>query len=161
NHRVPLTLFLLLLLGVVFLKGFKEAIGIAVALVGSYLLLNIIVIAVSTYELATHPAALTHWVEGLRSMPWVQADPLRMLAISLLIFPKLALGLSGFETGVIVMPLVEGDPGDQPSNPAGRIRNTRKLLTTAALIMSTLLLTSSLVTATLIPAEEFRPATAT
>jgi hypothetical protein len=84
-----------------------------------------------------------------------------MLALSLLIFPKLALGLSGFETGAIVMPLVKGDPDDTPSNPVGRIRNTRKLLTTAALIMSVLLLSSSLVTTTLIPAEEFRPATAT
>jgi hypothetical protein len=84
-----------------------------------------------------------------------------MLALSLLIFPKLALGLSGFETGAIVMPLVKGDPDDQPSNPVGRIRNTRKLLATAALIMSALLLSSSLVTTTLIPAEEFRPATAT
>ena len=60
----------------------------------------------------------------------------RWSAVALLVFPKLALGLSGFETGVAVMPLVQGDPGDTPENPRGRIRNTRKLLTTAALIMS-------------------------
>ena len=38
----------------------------------------------------------------------------------------------------------------------GRIRNTRKLLRTAALIMSVLLITSSIVTTTLIPAEAFQ-----
>ena len=45
-----------------------------------------------------------------------------------LVFPKLALGVSGFETGVSVMPLVRGDPHDDPERPQGRIRNTRKLL---------------------------------
>src|ERR687889_1973576 len=53
------------------------------------------------------------------------------------------------------MPLVEGDKGDTYENPAGRVRNTRKLLLTAALIMSVLLILSSLVTTLLIPPEEF------
>ena len=51
-----------------------------------------------------------------------------MVAVALLVFPKLALGLSGFETGVAVMPLVKGDPSDTEAKPAGRIRDTRKLL---------------------------------
>jgi hypothetical protein len=78
-----------------------------------------------------------------------------MLALVLLLFPKLALGLSGFETGVAVMPLVEGDPDDDPRHPVGRIRNTKTLLRTAALIMSVLLIGSSIVTTLLIPGEEF------
>ena len=61
-------------------------------------------------------------------------------SMALLLFPKLALGLSGFETGVAVMPLVAGRAGDtEASAAAGRIRNTKKLLRTAALIMSVLL----------------------
>ena len=73
----------------------------------------------------------------------------------MLLFPKLALGLSGFETGVAVMPLVGGGPDDTSQHPRGRIRNTKKLLVTAALIMSVFLLGSSVVTTTLIPAAEF------
>ena len=46
-----------------------------------------------------------------------------------------------------------------PERSNGRIHNTRKLLTAAALIMSFLLLASSIVTTMLIPAEEFRPET--
>src|SRR5437870_3514696 len=44
GHQVAVTLALVALLGVVFLKGFKEAIGIAVVLVGVYLVLNAIVV---------------------------------------------------------------------------------------------------------------------
>jgi hypothetical protein len=78
-----------------------------------------------------------------------------MVAVSLVVFPKLALGLSGFETGVAVMPLVRGDPGDTPKHPWSRIHNTRKLLTTAALIMSGFLITSSFATTVLIPHQQF------
>ena len=80
-----------------------------------------------------------------------------MVGIALLVFPKLALGLSGFETGVAVMPHVHGDPDDTEAHPAGRIRGTKRLLTTAALIMSVFLITSSLVTTLLIPPAEFQP----
>lgn len=75
----------------------------------------------------------------------------------MLVFPALALGLSGFETGVVVMPLVKGDPTDTRRKPLGRIRNTQKLLATAAAIMSVLLIGSSLATTLLIPAEAFQP----
>ena len=80
-----------------------------------------------------------------------------MLLMAMILFPKLALGLSGFETGVAVMPLVRGDATDTEEAPAGRIRNTKKLLMTAALIMSVLLISSSLVTAVIIPPELFEP----
>ncbi|HZB95879.1 MAG TPA: hypothetical protein VE268_07955 [Herpetosiphonaceae bacterium] len=152
HHDVVITLLLVALLGAIFLKGFKEAIGIAVLLVGTYLLLNFIVVAVALYEVVVHPHAVTDWKNAVfASYP----NPLLMVGVALLLFPKLALGLSGFETGVAVMPLVRGDPGDRPEYPAGRIRNTRKLLMTAALIMSVFLIASSIATTVLIPHREF------
>jgi hypothetical protein len=72
-----------------------------------------------------------------------------MLGICLLLFPRLALGLSGFETGVAVMPLISGADQD------ARIRNTRKLLITAAGLMSVFLIATSFVTTVLIPSEAF------
>src|SRR4029079_6786415 len=50
EHPVAVTLILISLLGIVFLKGFKEAIGIAVGLVAIYLLLNLITITRGIYE---------------------------------------------------------------------------------------------------------------
>jgi hypothetical protein len=50
---------------------------------------------------------------------------------------------------------VRGAPDDDPDRPAARIRNTKKLLTSAALIMSAYLIASSLVTTLLIPEHEF------
>jgi hypothetical protein len=161
EHRVVITLVLISILGAIFLKGFKEAIGLAVLLVASYLLLNLVVVGMGVYEIFTHPQAIPAWKDAMLAMPKVRGNPFLMIGFALLLFPKLALGLSGFETGVAVMPLVKGDQGDDVKRPAGRIRNTRRLLISAALIMSVLLISSSLVTTMLIPAEEFRPATAT
>src|SRR4028119_1371120 len=80
-----------------------------------------------------------------------------MLGVAFVAFPLLALGLSGFETGVSLMPLVRGDSDDDPQRPAGRIRNTKKLLTAAAWIMCFYLITTSIVTTLLIPSEQFEP----
>jgi hypothetical protein len=153
GHNVAITLVLLGLLGAVFLAGFSEAIGIAVVLVATYLALNLVVVIVSTEQLLAHPELVLDWS---RLLVGHYPDPLLMVGIALLVFPKLALGLSGFETGVAVMPLIQGDEGDTEERPAGRIRGARKLLTTAAVIMSAFLLTTSVVTTLLIPPEAFR-----
>ncbi len=78
-----------------------------------------------------------------------------MVGIALIVFPKLALGLSGFETGVAVMPQVRGED-DADGVPRARIHGTKRLLTVAALIMSAVLITSSFVTTLLIPQAEFQ-----
>lgn len=153
DREVSITLILIALLGAVFLRGFREAIGIAVFLVGAYLLLNLVVIGVGLYQIANHPEAIANWQSALFTR---HSNPLVMLGVAALLFPELALGLSGFETGVAVMPLVQGSRSDTPEHPTGRIRNTHKLLTAAALIMSFFLIASSLVTTLLIPAAEFK-----
>jgi len=151
NLRV--TMVLLVLLAAVFLKGFKEAIRLATAVCVPYLLLNVVVLIRTLFEVASHPLVLPHWRDVLRA----QGDWKQLALAAAILFPRLALGLSGFETGVSVMPLIAGSPGDETANkPLGRIRNTRKLLATAALTMSVLLLVSSFVTVLLIPREAYR-----
>jgi len=154
GHQVAITLFLLALLGAVFLRGFTEAIGLAVGLVGIYLALNVVVIGVGLWQIASHPHLVPDWSAALTQQ---HGNPLAMLGVSLIVFPKLALGMSGFETGVAVMPHVSGDPTDTESHPVGRIRGTKRLLTTAAVMMSIFLVTSSFVTTLLIRPQEFEP----
>jgi hypothetical protein len=154
DREVLITLVLLAVLGAIFLKGFKEAIGIAIFIVGAYLILNLLVVGVGFYEIATHPQNVVRWQDALFTN---YGNPLLMVGASLLVFPQLALGLSGFETGVGMMPLVRGEEGDDPERPEGRIRNTRRMLTVAALIMSFYLITTSFVTTLLIPARELAP----
>lgn len=153
NHPIVITFGLITLLGLVFLKGFKEAIGIAVFLVGIYLLLNLAVIALGVYELFIHPELLANWRTAIfihkTSSGGIEARSIVMVvALSLIVFPRLALGLSGFETGVAVMPLVKSP---------NRIANTRKMLAAAALIMSFMLISSSFITSVLIAPKEFCP----
>ena len=175
KHQIGVTIALIAVLGAIFLKGFKEAIGIAVALVAVYLFLNAIVISYGLYELATHPYHFPEWKQALFSHPQVNGHAWLIIAVSLLLFPRLALGLSGFETGVAVMPLVKGnkelsekDWNSIHSTRTGhgeeakvqqllrsRIQNTKKLLRTAALIMCVMLISSSFATAILIPPQEF------
>src|SRR5215211_840320 len=117
DQNLLITLLLVAILGGVFLKGFREAINLAVVIVGAYLLLNLVVVAVGLYLAVTNPASIADWTASLFSN---YGNPLVMVGVAFLLFPKLALGISGFETGVSVMPLVRGDPEDDPEHPAGR-----------------------------------------
>ena len=153
SHPVYVTLGLITLLGAVFIKGFKEAIGIAVVLVGAYLVLNLVVVGFGFYQLATHPELLTNWKAALfihktSAGAFEPRGYFLMIGMALIVFPKLALGLSGFETGVAVMPLIKG---------RDRTKNAKKLLLSAALIMSFMLISTSFITSVMIPAKEFCP----
>jgi len=152
--EVPLTLGLIALLAIVFLRGFKEAISIAVVLVAVFLALNAIVIVVALVHVGENPVVIGDWWSALTTQ---HGNPLIMVGIALIVFPKLALGLSGFETGVAVMPQIRGGADDTEQAPVGRIRGAKRLLITAAVTMSAFLITSSIVTTLLIPQAEFQP----
>src|SRR4051794_20912344 len=81
GHEVLFTLALIAVLGAVFLRGFKEAIGIAVALVAAYLLLNAVVVGHALYKVAMHPQVLGDWRSRLFE---ARSNPLAMIGISML-----------------------------------------------------------------------------
>jgi hypothetical protein len=147
QSQMGVTLALLAILAAIFLKGFKEAIKIAVVLVAVYLALNLIVSLVGIFHVLAQPHLLVDWKRALFTQ---HGSLLSIIALSCLLFPRLALGLSGFETGVAVMPLIEAE------NLEARIGNTRRLLATAALIMSVFLMATSFITTLLIPAAYFK-----
>ncbi|WP_424858429.1 amino acid transporter [Streptomyces sp. SAI-170] len=154
GHEVALTVTLLLVLGGVFLLGFSEAVGIAIPLVAVFLVLNAVIIGVGLAHVVTTPGVWSAWTDALVGGGTGAGD---LLGPALLAFPLLVLGLSGFETGVSMMPLVAAQGDDDEQRLRSRIRNTRLLLTTAALVMSVYLLSASFVTTVLIPEEEFEP----
>jgi hypothetical protein len=157
DHQILVTLVILTVLAAVFLKGFHEAIGLATAAAVPYLVLNLVVLGRGAFEVVMNPTLLSDWRAVLAAKG---SFPL-LIAGALLVFPKLALGLSGFETGVTVMPLIDGgeaDRGHSPRTgdpPIGRVANTRKLLVTAAIIMSIMLILSSFVTTLLIAPADY------
>jgi hypothetical protein len=176
NHRVIVTLALIAVLGGMFLRGFSEVIGLAVGIVAVFLTLNAITLGYGLYHIfVIQPTAIPDWTALVWTHPNVNGSLALLVAASLLTFPRLALGLSGFETGVVVMPLVKSDengprakhalihaseidtgapPPDMERHIAGRIRNGKKLLTGAAVIMSFFLVGSSFVTTVLVPQAE-------
>lgn len=177
NHRIIVTSILIGMLGAVFLKGFNEAIGLAVGIVVAYLLLNLVTLSFAFYEIATHPEVFANWQRLVWTHPSVGGSAVWIVLASMIFFPKLALGLSGFETGVVVMPLVKSDvdapkeeirslhltrvderelPPDAQAHLEGRIRNGKKLLAGAAIIMSFYLIASSIATSMLIPYDKIQ-----
>ncbi|WP_106214764.1 APC family permease [Glaciihabitans tibetensis] len=154
SHQVLVTVILLLVLGGVFLLGFNEAVNVAIPLVVLFLGLNLVVIVVAVDNIVLDPSTFTDWTERLAASSGDFGDLTRTAVFA---FPLLVLGLSGFETGVSMMPLVKSEGFTEYQVLASRVRNTRKLLTTAAVIMSAYLLATSVVTTILIPEEEFAP----
>ncbi|WP_344156170.1 amino acid transporter [Kribbella yunnanensis] len=152
GQEVAVTVVLLLILGGVFLLGFSEAVGVAIPLVGVFLALNAVIVVVGLYDVATVPGAFDAWVDALTAG---REGIGGVVGPAIVAFPLLVLGMSGFETGVSMMPLVAAEGEDAEQKLADRIRNTKKLLTAAALIMSVYLLATSFITTVLIPAKEF------
>jgi len=82
-------------------------------LVGVYLALNAVVVGDALVHVATGSALVTDWWSALTQE---HSSALAVIGVALVAFPKLALGLSGFETGVLVMPQVadgEGTAGER------------------------------------------------
>jgi hypothetical protein len=154
GHAVAVTVVLLLILGGVFLKGFTEAVSVAIPLVAVFLLLNAVVVIVGIMDVLRTPGAVSTWIDRLASGGGGLGG---ILLPALAAFPLLVLGLSGFETGVSMMPLIAAGGRTDEERLAARVRNTRRLLTTAALIMSVYLVATSFLTTVLIPPEAFEP----
>jgi hypothetical protein len=154
GHEVLVTIVLLLVLGGVFLLGFSEAVVVAIPLVAIFLALNAVIVGVGLVDVFTHPELMSRWVDRLTEGGGGFLD---IAGPAVLAFPLLVLGLSGFETGVSMMPLVAAKGSTPEEQLRSRIHNTRKLLTTAALIMSVYLVATSFITTVLIPADAFQP----
>ncbi|HEX6360522.1 amino acid transporter [Actinophytocola sp.] len=152
GHEVLITTVLLLILGGVFLLGFSEAIGVAIPLVAIFLVLNAVIVGVGVVDVLGEPDAVSRWVDRLTENGGGFLD---IAGPAVLAFPLLVLGLSGFETGVSMMPLIKADGATEEARMESKVRNTGKLLATAALVMSVYLIATSFITTVLIPAEAF------
>lgn len=150
RERLLTVAFLIPLCGV-FLGGFRRAVGWAMAVAIPYVILTAVVITRGFIEIAGDDVVVQDWHRSFASY----GDWTSIFVASAIVFPKLALGLSGFETSLSIMPHVKGDADDVESDPRGRVRATRTLLLAAAVLMSALLLTSSIVATLLVSQPDY------
>lgn len=144
-------------------KGFnRKVLYVAVPLVIAYLVLNGMLLGAGVWRLVERPEIFWAWYGDVQTGEWIIRAPYwarddwrSVLVLSFLFLPSVALGLSGFELSMIVMPQVKGRSGEPASQPTTRIRNTRKVLAAAAGIMSIYLLAAVVVTTLFIPADRF------
>ena len=150
HEQLIITMTLITLLGVVFLCGFQEAITVSFILVVFFLCVNAYAFAKIFEYLFANPHLSIDW---LRQVNTQFPSPSTIFVSAALAFPQLALGLSGFETGVAVMPLIKTE---QENSIPERIAKTKLLLITVAIIMGGFLFAGSYCTAVIIPAELFQ-----
>jgi hypothetical protein len=168
ERPVLLTSLLIGGLCLVFLRGFREAVGLTMLIGIPYMIFNAVVIGAALAQIARQPELFYRWwnkvahfdpsqlVSQVQRMsdeelilPSGLPGLLGIAVVSLIVFPKLALGLSGFETGVSVMLHIQAEDVRQ------RIINTRKLLAAAALLMSVELVGANFVATVAIPEEAY------
>ncbi|HEX3868960.1 MAG TPA: hypothetical protein VHV77_00855, partial [Pirellulales bacterium] len=143
-------------------KGFRQkATRWAVVVVAAYLALNAIVVGSGLYYLSHQPDVWERWWTHVLNGDWhtthrpfIGVSGWTLALTSMLLFPKLALGLSGLEMTIVAMPAIRAN---DRHDTRGRVRDTRKVMCVAALIMSACLLGSIVVTTLLIPPDQFAP----
>lgn len=148
HDRMVITGGLIASLGTIFMFGFGEAISFSLWLVIAYLGVNAVALSVIIRDFIATPKLMNDWISSLAAYK----SAWDIFSRSFLAFPQLALGLSGFETGVAVMTHIKTEVPDDLEQ---RIKNTRKLLVTVAIIMSAFLLTGNMVATIMIPPELF------
>lgn len=163
NRQVGVTLALLLLATLFWLllaNGINRGVLRLTAWVtGLYLLLNATLLVGLLVGLMGRPE-LPAWWDQVQHLPHPRATTQEwrglfwsLLAVLIFTFPQMALGLSGFELSMSVAQRVRGRDDDDPVEPAGRIRATRRLLWVAGLTMSLFLIPAVLVVTLLVPAR--------
>jgi hypothetical protein len=169
NRQMVVTVILLLLgfgFWALFRRGFTAAaVRVAAGVVVMYLALTAVILASGLLYLRNHPELVESWWSRLWAGQWHPYRPPMesvngwvLAGMSLLFLPQLALGLSGLELGLVVMPLVRGKPTDTPHRPSDRVRRARMLLVFSALVMAVYLLSATFVTSLLVPPDAFQTA---
>lgn len=173
TDRKPLIVAVLLLLagtsfGWFFRKGVDHRlIKIAAVAVLLFLFLTALIVFSGLWYLFRNQYLVHEWWENVRAGQWhanQQASPMSLgglLLAGVILFPQVALGLSGYELTLAAMPMIQGNKTDTRNDYSNRIRKTRLMLITLAVVMCTLMLGAGFVTSILIPHEEMLPQTGT
>jgi hypothetical protein len=141
----------------------RRLVRIAVGTLAIYLAMTALVVGSGAWYLGQHPQLVHDWWAAVRAGAWRPEPPAEgvslftIVAAAVVLFPHLALGLSGYELTLAATPLVKGVPGDELFKPVGRIRRTRWMLASLAGLMAIFTLASGLVVTLLVPADALAP----
>jgi hypothetical protein len=142
----------------------RGMLAVSAIVVTAYLITTGLVIFSSLSYIVGHPSIWQSWLERVLHAASAAPDQRdgyalagRWFGVALWCFPQIALGLSGFELIMTTAPNLRGlGPSGEPSI-QGRVRNTRKLMMVAALIMAVYMTSAVIVTSLLMPAETLGP----
>ncbi|HJT33021.1 MAG TPA: hypothetical protein VJ783_13350 [Pirellulales bacterium] len=144
-------------------RGFtRNVLRLAALVTLAFLAISGVVVGSGVAHLIDHPVLLSQWWARVlehggvlrrsgpdHSLVW------RLLALVVWAFPQMALAISGFELSMTVAPLIDGGSGVGPHHVRRRIRNARKLMLVAALVMAVYVTASVTVCTLLLPENAF------
>ncbi|MFO0815545.1 MAG: amino acid transporter [Gemmatales bacterium] len=157
NRQVGITLLLSVFSMVfwfVFAAGFtRRTLWLGVVVVLLYLGSTAYILGISAWYINGHPEIWQQWWLHAQGRSLLGSEGLVLLL--LLIFPQLALGISGFELSMTMPPLISGQPGNEVEQKRNRISRARWMMFWLTMIMAVFLIASTLSTTLLIPAAKF------
>jgi hypothetical protein len=144
----------------------RQVLLVTAAVVAIYLLLVAMVTVSALIFVARHGEIWQNWLNAALAVDQTEIQSAHSptagriwawLSAVLWSIPQMALGLSGFEMIMTVVPRVSGGISSEDDTAAGRVRNSRKMMLTAASIMAVYLVSTVLVTTLLVPAAALMP----
>jgi hypothetical protein len=135
-------------------SGFtKRMLWFAAVIVVLYLGSTAYVVGTVARDLYQHSDEVQQWWNMLKHQS--STDLRGTMILMLLIFPQLALGISGFELCMTTAPLISGEPGNEVEQKRQRIRRARIMMCCLTVIMAIFLIATTFITTLQIPVEKF------
>lgn len=135
-------------------SGFtRRVLWLAATVVSLYLISTAYIVGMVGWHLYEHQELVQNWWN--QTQRHTMAGSQGLIVLMLLIFPQLALGISGFELSMTTTPLISGEPGNEVEQKRHRIRRARWMMFWLTIIMAVFLLATTIASTLAIPLSKF------
>lgn len=135
-------------------SGFtRKVLWLAASVVVLYLASTSYIVVTVGFHVFSNPELWDAWVTQANHHTLAGSE--RVVLLMLIIFPQLALGISGFELCMTTTPLISGEPGNEVEQKRHRVSRSRWMMFWLTIIMAVFLIATTLASTLAIPLAKF------